>query len=260
MPALTIPDPPLSLDVPRDHPRPHRLPPDAVYSHAHFDANGYRLPPSSAVFTHYHPSANWQSHMTLVHHNPYPPPQPPQLVHKVWILDCRSCATFLTNRGMKAVLLLRPNVSLFSTDALPVNCSAYSTNPDALRPPPCRPSIASFTPRTCECLTQTLCCHTCGAAVGYMIVIPVRFARPPVSTSWIHADPDLISVPGVRPRFPQPTVRLTATGLFSTRAKSLPRSDTTSPMNPVSCPSNIPLLPLPLHPHLRLHLHITPSM
>ena len=111
MPALTIPDPPLSLAP--DHPRPHRLPPDA---HAHFDTNGYyapplppRLPPSSAVFTHFipHPSANWQSHMTLVHHNPYPPPppQPPQLVHKVWILDCRSCATFLTNRGMKASLL-----------------------------------------------------------------------------------------------------------------------------------------------------------
>ncbi|KAI0371114.1 hypothetical protein BV20DRAFT_922692, partial [Pilatotrama ljubarskyi] len=26
--------------------------------------------------------------------------------------------------------------------------------------------------RTCECLTQTLCCHGCGGAVGYMIVAP----------------------------------------------------------------------------------------
>lgn len=221
MPALAFSD---SLDRtpnPRDNPnpyprpsppRPHRLPPDAPYAHAHFDGTTTHpyyapsLPPhfphSSAAFSHFalsQSSANWQSHIHIHHHNPYPPPQPPQLVHKVWILDCRSCGTFLTNRGMKAsllpisfsyvhpapksnpifqaVLLLRPNVSLFSTDALPVNCSAYSTNPDALRPPPCRPSSTPSALRTCECLTQTLCCHTCGAAVGYMIVIPVRFIQ-----------------------------------------------------------------------------------
>ena len=28
--------------------------------------------------------------------------------------------------------------------------------------------------RTCECLTQTLCCHGCGTAVGYMIVSPCQ--------------------------------------------------------------------------------------
>ncbi|KAG1878097.1 hypothetical protein DFJ58DRAFT_712705 [Suillus subalutaceus] len=121
-------------------------------------------------------AGSWQTHvsMSMVQHNSYPPPSfpPAQLAHKVWILDCKSCGTFLTNRGMKAVLLLRPNVSLFSTDALPINCSAYTSNPDALRPPPCRPSINASPPRTCECLTQTLCCHTCGTAVGYMIVIP----------------------------------------------------------------------------------------
>ncbi|KAF8070547.1 hypothetical protein FPV67DRAFT_1413745 [Lyophyllum atratum] len=106
--------------------------------------------------------------------NPYPsPPPPPPIPHKVWILDCKSCDTFLTNRGMKAVLLLRPNVSLYSSDALPVNCSAYTSNPDALRPrASCRPSSSHVPPRTCECLTQTLCCHGCGATIGYMIVIP----------------------------------------------------------------------------------------
>ncbi|KAF8842993.1 hypothetical protein BDN67DRAFT_898005 [Paxillus ammoniavirescens] len=133
-------------------------------------------PPPAPLFSYFaipsQVSGMWQTHIPLVQHNPYPPPPPPQLVHKVWILDCRSCSTFLTNRGMKAVLLLRPNVSLFSTDALPINCSAYSTNPDALRPPPCRPSTSAMPARTCECLTQTLCCHTCGTAVGYMIVIP----------------------------------------------------------------------------------------
>lgn len=100
--------------------------------------------------------AHWQNNPRHFH----PPPAVPVPVpHKVWILDCRSCGTFLTNRGMKAVLLLRPNVSLFSSDALPVNCSAFTSNPEALRPPSCRPASP---PRTCECLTQTLCCHGCG--------------------------------------------------------------------------------------------------
>ncbi|KAJ3791016.1 hypothetical protein GGU10DRAFT_257290 [Lentinula aff. detonsa] len=108
--------------------------------------------------------------------NPAPAPPPPPAVqqavaHKVWIIDCRSCGSFLTNRGMKAVLLLRPNVPLFSSDALPANCSAYTSNPEALKPPvSCRPPIQPS--RTCECLTQTLCCQGCGTAIGYMIVIP----------------------------------------------------------------------------------------
>ncbi|KAI0633706.1 hypothetical protein C8Q77DRAFT_1042139, partial [Trametes polyzona] len=127
----------------------------------------------------------------------YVAPPPPPIPHKVWILDCKSCGKFLTNRGMKAVLLLRPNVPLYSTDALPINCSAFSpsVDPAANQPPPARPSPPSSarsslsspsdppspTPaqerppsRTCECLTQTLCCHGCGNAVGYMIVAPCQ--------------------------------------------------------------------------------------
>ncbi|KAI0063567.1 hypothetical protein BV25DRAFT_1802024 [Artomyces pyxidatus] len=99
--------------------------------------------------------------------SPTPHAQPPQVAHKVWLIDCRSCHKFLTNRGMKAVLLLRPHVPLYSTDALPINCSAHSATPPPLLPPP-----SDATPRTCECLTQTLCCHGCGNSVGYMIVIP----------------------------------------------------------------------------------------
>lgn len=123
--------------------------------------------------------------------NPYALPPPPPVAHKVWILDCKSCGTFLTNRGMKvtrslcsilffrlysslqAVLLLRPNVALYSSDALPVNCSAYSSNPNVLRPAAACPSSSAHPLRTCECLTQTLCCHSCGSNIGYMIVIPV---------------------------------------------------------------------------------------
>ncbi|KAF9268958.1 hypothetical protein L218DRAFT_977362 [Marasmius fiardii PR-910] len=124
----------------------------------------------SSRYTSSHSPWHPPSQVHLFPHNPYPQPLPPPqpIAHKVWIIDCKSCGTFLTNRGMKAVLLLHPNVALFSSDALPVNCSAFTSNPDALRPvTSCRPPA-----RTCECLTQTLCCHGCGAAIGYMIVIP----------------------------------------------------------------------------------------
>ncbi|KAJ7251540.1 FAM72 protein-domain-containing protein [Mycena haematopus] len=110
------------------------------------------------------------------HPHPYAPPPPP-VSHKVWILDCKSCGTFLTNRGMKAVLLLRPNVALYSSDALPVNSSASNR---IISPAAC-PSTRSL--RTCECLTQTLCCHGCGNAIGYMIVIPCPRCTSSISTT-----------------------------------------------------------------------------
>ncbi|KAF9066161.1 FAM72 protein-domain-containing protein [Rhodocollybia butyracea] len=100
---------------------------------------------------------------------PLPIPQP--VAHRVWIIDCRSCGSFLTNRGMKAVLLLRPTVPLYSSDALPANCSVFTSNPEAIKPPTsCRPQ--THPSRTCECLTQSLCCHGCGSTIGYHIVIP----------------------------------------------------------------------------------------
>lgn len=115
-------------------------------------------------------------------HTIYVPPQQPPTPqsHKVWILDCKLCGTFLTNRGMKAVLLLRPNVPLYSTDALPANCSAFSSVSDAPMPPP---SNITESVRTCECLTQTLCCHGCGNTVGYMIVIPCQRCTSSMSAS-----------------------------------------------------------------------------
>ncbi|KAJ7091277.1 hypothetical protein C8R44DRAFT_817524 [Mycena epipterygia] len=127
----------------------------------------------------------WQSQLHLFPANPYVPhvPPPPPVAHKVWILDCKSCGTFLTNRGMKAVLLLRPNVALYSSDALPVNCSAYTSNPNALRPPTTCPSSSARPQRTCECLTQTLCCHGCGSNIGYMIVIPCARCTSSMSTT-----------------------------------------------------------------------------
>jgi len=109
-------------------------------------------------------------HSPISPSNPYPAP-PSLMAHKVWILDCKNCHVFLTNRGMKAVLLLRPNVSLYSSDALPVNCSPYDSNSDALCRSP-TDNKSSISPRTCECLTQSLCCHGCGSTIGYMIIVP----------------------------------------------------------------------------------------
>ncbi|KAG1716645.1 hypothetical protein ID866_523 [Astraeus odoratus] len=185
--------------------RGQRSPSDPNFNHAIYESNSYSIlphnPPSGYFDRVYHypirvegamspspmsghlsvspGSGSWPAHVLTMQPNPYPPfplpPPPPQVLHKVWILDCNYIAT-----GCQAVLLLRPNVSLFSTDALPVNCSAYSTNPDVFRSPPYRPSVS---PLTCECLTQTLCCHTCGASVGYTIVVPCSRCTSSTSTN-----------------------------------------------------------------------------
>lgn len=75
----------------------------------------------------------------------------------------RSCTCQL-----QAVLLLCPNIHLYSTDAMPANCSS----PPASSMPKLRPSEPPAQ-RTCDCLTQTLCCHGCGNQCGYAIVTPV---------------------------------------------------------------------------------------
>ncbi|KAF8483171.1 hypothetical protein JB92DRAFT_2763134, partial [Gautieria morchelliformis] len=97
-----------------------------------------------------------------------------------------------------AVLLLQPDIPLYSTDALPVNCSA---NPGPLEYAPrhetdtmnistlaCPAGIPTPPPRTCECLTQTLCCHSCGTAVGYMVVIPCDRCCSSVSPTNRHTN------------------------------------------------------------------------
>ncbi|EUC64211.1 FAM72 protein [Rhizoctonia solani AG-3 Rhs1AP] len=203
---------------------------------------GHRQPERLVATARNPPGSAFQpvvSSSSLIRSNVPPPvvqppetdaPPPPVTGHKVYILDCKSCGTFLSNRGMKAVLLLRPNIALFSTDAMPVNCSpqpitgqqpvqedfekhpqdvtdlvrqtsdASTTEPrvdevlyaryflppksvtmDA-RPEKTTPERSADVtnhsgstpplPRTCECLTQTLSCHGCGAGIGYMIVTP----------------------------------------------------------------------------------------
>ncbi|GAA5850260.1 hypothetical protein JCM3766R1_001377 [Sporobolomyces carnicolor] len=84
-------------------------------------------------------------------------------VHRVYVLNCATCDTFLTNRGMRAVLLLKPHIVLFSTDAPP--CNAETSWPDD--------SVEEeHVERTCDCLTSSIACHGCGRVVGYHIVAP----------------------------------------------------------------------------------------
>ncbi|KAF9012424.1 hypothetical protein BDQ17DRAFT_1343868 [Cyathus striatus] len=171
-------------------PRPLRSHHDPSFAHVLYDNNARRQPSfnpspsSSAMYSFVAQSSSRQSpQVHLFPANPYPTPPPP-IAHKVWILDCKSCGTFLTNRGMKAVLLLRPNVSLYSSDALPVNCSAYAYSPEHIRSKSFRrPAPSASHSRTCECLTQTLYCHGCGSTVGYMIVIPCARCTTSVSAS-----------------------------------------------------------------------------
>ncbi|KAK0538439.1 hypothetical protein OC842_001315 [Tilletia horrida] len=87
-----------------------------------------------------------------------PPAKAAEPRHRVYLLNCKYCGTFLSNRGQKAVLLLEPHITLYSTDSIPFNCGPLYI------PPPVE--------RTCDCITHSLGCYGCGAQVGYHIVAP----------------------------------------------------------------------------------------
>ncbi|CAD6578723.1 MAG: hypothetical protein CYPHOPRED_000658 [Cyphobasidiales sp. Tagirdzhanova-0007] len=108
-------------------------------------------------------------HQQLMYHQqaPQQPSRKSEPHHRVYILRCAHCDAFMSDRGMRAVLLLKPHISLFSTDAPPVNCGPLyiGANED-----PDEPEVKLE--RTCECLTQSLGCHGCGSINGYEIVSP----------------------------------------------------------------------------------------
>ncbi|GAA6012297.1 hypothetical protein JCM10207_002793 [Rhodosporidiobolus poonsookiae] len=110
---------------------------------------------------YYYDYSRGQAYMAVEEQPPAPTPPPP--VHRVYVLRCASCDTFLSDRGMRAVLLLKPHIVLFSTDALPQNVQTYFA-PES--------EEEEHVERTCECLTSSLNCHGCGRTVGYHIVSP----------------------------------------------------------------------------------------
>ena len=85
----------------------------------------------------------------------------PEPHHRVYSLRCSHCDSFLSDRGMRAVLLLKPHITLFSTDVAPVNCGPLYGSHD--EEPECAEEKVE---RTCECLTQSLGCYSCGNTVG----------------------------------------------------------------------------------------------
>lgn len=80
-------------------------PPPLGYAPATGQQGSWQHASPSTANLGYHPAPPSNAHswrpMQQIPGNPYPAPSPPQLTHKVWILDCKSCDTFLTNRGMK---------------------------------------------------------------------------------------------------------------------------------------------------------------
>jgi hypothetical protein len=107
------------------------------------------------------------------HSRPLSSPSPSASNHKVYEILCQ-CDALLTDRGMRAVLLLRsapfppcrPHITLYSTDCMPISTGTL-------------PAANDGTPdagRTCRCLTQSIGCLCCGALVGYHILSPVSLS------------------------------------------------------------------------------------
>ncbi|KAG6845901.1 hypothetical protein H0H87_000707 [Tephrocybe sp. NHM501043] len=89
-------------------------PHDPSFVHAHngrnFALSSDTNAPFSSVLAHL--SHNEFPHDQAYMANPYPPASLfPSITHKVWILDCKSCQTFLTNRGMKCMQCTSPTTS-----------------------------------------------------------------------------------------------------------------------------------------------------
>lgn len=146
--------------------------------------------------------------------------------HKVHEIYCQ-CDTLLSDRGMKAVLLLNPHITLYSTDSVPSSTGPLAEMGDQ----------GQVKTRTCDCLTEGIGCLCCGSLVGYHILNPVgsllslpsSFAESTLTTG---TTPLVCSARNARARSAsrgQPT----ATASSSTTKLSTQRSASTRPVNEV---------------------------
>lgn len=130
-------------------PSPSLLPP-FIQQHHQQSQQAPPLPPYQYQPQHHHQLQQQQ-----------PPVRRSEPHHRVYVLRCSSCDAFLCDRGMRAVLLLKPHITLFSTDTAPVGCGPlYPGNGEG------RDEPEELVERTCECLTQSLGCFNCGNVNG----------------------------------------------------------------------------------------------
>lgn len=157
-----------SLRYTRSNPPPQSASRHEHSLHTSTAQQNLRAPSSGSMLQSNETLTNQSRHDTSTRHT-QSPPTPKDTQHKVYLLNCKHCGNFLSDRGMKAVLLLKPNITLYSTDIVPTTCGPYYT-PSTFHGDinPAGPPVE----RTCDCLTQTLGCYGCGAQVGYNIISP----------------------------------------------------------------------------------------
>lgn len=139
-PSTAAYDPRLLYHPPLDHSQPGLMQPPP------FDAASYRLSYPYTRFLGHAPAMSpmfpqW-AHQPAVHAPPVPAPAPvpttPQVPQRVWILDCKSCGMFLTNRGMKVSsppdLHISPFAHPVTTSPFVLACADHAALSSCLTP------------------------------------------------------------------------------------------------------------------------------
>ncbi|KAG8451378.1 hypothetical protein GDO86_003545 [Hymenochirus boettgeri] len=78
----------------------------------------------------------------------------------VSVLHCRFCEQVLSNRGMKAQLLVGTDLDMFSTDIPPTKAVDFVGN--------------CYFLEACRCKLKMTACLKCGNEVGYHVVVPCQ--------------------------------------------------------------------------------------
>ncbi|KAI0674756.1 hypothetical protein C8Q78DRAFT_1008761 [Trametes maxima] len=138
-------------------PASNRVYPDPASIPPHWQIHPASLAPFRDGRTQVAPGTAIQSSVHLPWTRPYPlsgyprivpvqpfaAPPPPPIPHKVWILDCKSCGTFLTNRGMKVSLVFVPTAppSVMRPPLLPPPARTYTYTSSSRRSQPAQGDI-----------------------------------------------------------------------------------------------------------------------